>query len=458
MCAIVGIINSEHAAKSAYYGLFSMQHRGQEASGISTSCQHHINTIKAKGLVTEVFNEEKLNSLKGAMAIGHNRYSTAGKDSGNDAQPVAAKYALGEISIVHNGNLINKDEVRNELVEQGAIFQSNMDTENILHLIAKSNKSKLKERIIDALGVIKGAYCLLIMSRSKMFAVRDAYGVRPLSIGRLKDGGYIVASETCAFDLLGAKFVRDVKPGEMVIFKEGCDEFESIQVFDATPRICAFEYIYFARPDSVIESKSVYDIRKRLGAALASKECKSNDSCDICGDINAKADLVIPVPDSGVPAALGYSQKAGIPFEMAIVRNHYVGRTFIEPTQEIRNLKVKLKLNPMSSVLDGKSIVVIDDSIVRGTTSKRIVEMLRHAGAKEIHMKIAAPQIKFPEIYGIDTPNKDELISAKKSCKEICEYIGADSLEFLSIETLVSAIGNERAYSLVSFDGDYFIK
>ncbi len=456
MCAIVGIINSEHAAKSAYYGLFAMQHRGQEASGISTSCQHHINTIKAKGLVTEVFNEEKLNFLKGAMAIGHNRYSTAGKDSGNDAQPVAAKYALGEISIVHNGNLINKDEVRNELVEQGAIFQSNMDTENILHLIAKSNKSKLKERIIDALGVIKGAYCLLIMSRSKMFAVRDAYGVRPLSIGRLKDGGYIVASETCAFDLLGAAFVRDVKPGEMVIFKEGSDEFESIQVFDATPRICAFEYIYFARPDSVIEGKSVYNTRKNLGRALALE----NSSCvgDICGNTSAKADLVVPVPDSGVPAALGYAQALNIPFEMAIVRNHYVGRTFIEPTQEIRNLKVKLKLNPMNAVLEGKSIVVVDDSIVRGTTSKRIVEMLRHAGAKEIHMKIAAPQIKFPEIYGIDTPSKDELISAKKSCKEICEYIGADSLEFLGIDTLIKALGAEQKYSLVSFDGDYFIK
>ena len=456
MCAIVGIINSEHAAKSAYYGLFAMQHRGQEASGISTSCQHHINTIKAKGLVTEVFNEEKLNSLKGAMAIGHNRYSTAGKDSGNDAQPVAAKYALGEISIVHNGNLINKDEVRNELVEQGAIFQSNMDTENILHLIAKSNKSKLKERIIDALGVIKGAYCLLIMSRSKMFAVRDAYGVRPLSIGRLKDGGYIVASETCAFDLLGATFVRDVKPGEMVIFKEGCDEFESIQVFDATPRICAFEYIYFARPDSVIEGKSVYNTRKNLGRALALENSSCKD--DICGNTSAKADLVVPVPDSGVPAALGYAQALNIPFEMAIVRNHYVGRTFIEPTQEIRNLKVRLKLNPMNAVLEGKSIVVVDDSIVRGTTSKRIVEMLRHAGAKEIHMKIAAPQIKFPEIYGIDTPSKDELISAKKSCKEICEYIGADSLEFLGIDTLIKALGAEQKYSLVSFDGDYFIK
>ena len=250
--------------------------------------------------------------------------------------------------------------------------------------------------------------------------------------------------------------MRDVEPGEMVVFEEGKDSFESIKIFESEPRICAFEYIYFARPDSVIEGKSVYEMRKRLGSALANKSCEN--TCDTCGKIKAKADLVIPVPDSGVPAALGYAQSANIPFEMAIVRNHYVGRTFIEPTQEIRNLKVKLKLNPMSPVLAGKSIVVIDDSIVRGTTSKRIVEMLRHAGAKEIHMKIAAPQIRHPEVYGIDTPNRDELISAKKTCAQICEYIGADSLEFLSIDELVNALGDERKYSLVSFDGNYFIK
>lgn len=445
MCAIVGIINQELAAKSAYYGLFALQHRGQEASGISASCEHHINTIKKKGLVTDVFNEEKLNSLKGSMAIGHNRYSTAGKNSSDDAQPVAAKYDLGEISIVHNGNLINKNEVRNALVRGGAIFQSNMDTENILHLIAKSTKNTLKDRIIEALENIKGAYCLLILSRSKVFAVRDPYGVRPLSLGKLKNGGYIVASETCAFDLLGAKFIRDVRPGEMLIFSEGKDEFESVQLFTPKPHICAFEYIYFARPDSVIEGKNVYNIRKKLGQMLAQKS-------------TCKADLVIPVPDSGVPAALGYAQSAGIDFEMAIVRNHYVGRTFIEPSQEIRNLKVKLKLNPMSAVLKGKSVVVIDDSIVRGTTSKRIVEMLRHAGASKIHMKIAAPEIKFPEIYGIDTPTKEELISAQKNASEVCEFIGADSLEFLSIGELKTALGEKDEYSLVSFNGDYFIK
>ena len=446
MCAIVGIINSEDAAKSAYYGLFSMQHRGQEASGISASWEHHISTIKRRGLVTEVFDADKLARLHGSMAIGHNRYSTAGKGSQGDAQPVSAKYDLGEISIVHNGNLVNKDEIREKLVKEGAIFQSNMDTENILHLIARSNAGSLQERIAEAVRQIKGAYCLLILSRSKMFVVRDPYGVRPLSLGRLKDGGYIVASETCAFDLLGAEFIRDVEPGEMLVFKEGSEEFKSVKLFEHTdPRICAFEYIYFARPDSQVEGKNVYNIRKKLGATLAKKDAGSN----------LKADFVVPVPDSGVPAALGYARESGVPFEIAIVRNHYVGRTFIEPTQEIRNLKVKLKLNPMSEILRGKSIVVVDDSIVRGTTSKRIVEMLRHAGAREIHMRIAAPEIKYPEI---DTPNRAELISANKTCEEVREFIGADSLEFLSIDELTESLGNERKYSLVSFDGDYFIK
>ncbi|ABK82894.1 amidophosphoribosyltransferase [Campylobacter fetus] len=446
MCAIVGIINSKDAAKTAYYGLFSMQHRGQEASGISASNNHNIKTIKNRGLVTEVFNHDSFEVLKGEMAIGHNRYSTAGSDSVLDAQPVSAKYSLGQISIVHNGNLINKNEVRERLVEDGAIFQSNMDTENILHLIAKSKKEHLQDRIVEAVRQIIGAYCLLILSRSKMFVLRDPYGVRPLSLGRLKDGGYIVASETCAFDLVGATFIRDVKPGEMLIFEEGKSEFKSIQLFgQVDPRICAFEYIYFARPDSVIDGKNVYDIRKKLGETLAKKS-------------NIKADFVVPVPDSGVPAALGYSQFSKIPFEMAIVRNHYVGRTFIEPTQEMRNLKVKLKLNPMSSVLNGKSVVVIDDSIVRGTTSKKIVELLRHAGVKEIHMKIAAPEIKHPCRYGIDTPSYAELISANMNVEEVRKFIGADSLEFLSIDELTSSLGNERKYSLVSFDGDYFIK
>lgn len=446
MCAIVGIINSKDAAKTAYYALFAMQHRGQESSGISASFNHKIKTHKAQGLVSDIFNNEILNSLQGNIAIGHNRYSTAGSKDSKDAQPIWANYLLGEISIAHNGNLINKDEIRQNLIKEGAIFHSNMDTENIIHLIARSKKEHLQERIIEALNIIKGAYCLLIMSRSKIFAIRDKYGIRPLSIGKLKDGGYIIASETCAFDLVGATFVRDVKPGEMIIFEEGSDDFESIMLYEEkTPRICVFEYIYFARPDSVIDGKNVYEVRKNLGKTLALKN-------------KIKADLVVPVPDSGVPAALGFSQKSGITFEMAIVRNHYVGRTFIEPTQEMRNLKVKLKLNPMSEVLKGKSIIVVDDSIVRGTTSKKIVELLKHAGAKEVHLKIAAPRIKFPDVYGIDTPTKSELISANLSDNEILKYTGADSLEFLEIDELKNAIGNEREYSLVSFDGNYFVK
>ena len=446
MCAIVGIINSKDAAKTAYYALFSMQHRGQEASGISVCNDGEISTHKGNGLVTEVFNEEVLSSLKGDMAIGHNRYATAGKNSGRDAQPIAANYALGQISIVHNGNLVNKDEVRDELIKDGAIFQTNMDTENIIHLIARNHDEHLQDRIIAALDKIKGAYCLLVQSRHKTFAIRDRWGVRPLSLGRLKDGGYIVASETCAFDLVGATFIRDVRPGEMIVFEHGKSEFQSLQIFEPDPRICAFEYIYFARPDSVVEGKNVYEVRKKLGAALARK----------CGSL--KADFVVPVPDSGVPAALGFAQESKIPFEMAIVRNHYIGRTFIEPTQEVRNLKVKLKLNPIGAALHGKSVVVVDDSIVRGTTSKKIVELLRHAGAARVHMCIASPELKYPERYGIDTPSVRELIAANMSTDEICKFIGADSLTFLSVPELVEALGSERKYSLVSFDGDYFIK
>jgi len=445
MCAIVGVFGNKEASRVAYYALFAMQHRGQEATGISTSDGTNITTVKKRGLVTDVFDEQALKKLKGHMAVGHNRYSTAGKESTWDAQPVYAAYQLGEISVVHNGNLINKNEVRSSLIEQGAIFQSDMDTENIIHLIARSQEDRLKDRIIEALNVIKGAYCLCIQSRTKMFAIRDRYGVRPFSLGRLKDGGYIVSSETCAFDLVGATFVRDIKPGEMIIFEKGCDEYKSIQLFEPDPHICAFEYIYFARPDSDIEGKSVYATRKEMGRALAREQ-------------KVDADLVIPVPDSGVSAALGYAEESGIPFEMGIVRNHYVGRTFIEPTQERRDMKVKLKLSPIRSLLKGKRIVVIDDSIVRGTTAKRIIRILKEAGASEVHMRIASPTIEHPCRYGIDTPSYKELISANYSIDEIRNYIESDSLDFLSIEALKNSLGNDTNYSLVSFDGNYFIK
>ena len=445
MCAIVGVFGNKEASRVAYYALFAMQHRGQEATGISTSDGVNITTVKKRGLVTDVFDEKALSKLKGHMAVGHNRYSTAGKESTWDAQPVYAAYQLGEISVVHNGNLINKNEVRSSLIEQGAIFQSDMDTENIVHLIARSQKERLKDRIIEALEVIKGAYCLCIQSRTKMFAIRDRYGVRPFSLGRLKDGGYIVSSETCAFDLVGATFVRDIKPGEMIVFEKGCDEYKSIQLFEPDPHICAFEYIYFARPDSDIEGKNVYAIRKEMGRALAREQ-------------KVDADLVIPVPDSGVSAALGYAEESGIPFDMGIVRNHYVGRTFIEPTQERRDMKVKLKLSPISSLLKGKKIVVIDDSIVRGTTAKRIIRILKEAGASEVHMRIASPTIEHPCRYGIDTPSYKELISANYSIEEVRNYVEADTLDFLSIDALKKSLGDDTNYSLVSFDGNYFIK
>ena len=442
MCAIVGVFGAKKASTVAYYSLFSMQHRGQEATGISTSNGEKIKLYKKRGMVADVFSQSTLDSMEGACAVGHNRYSTAGSESAGDAQPVFAKYKLGEISVVHNGNLVNKLEVRNELIDRGAIFQTDMDTENIIHLIAKSQKDSLEDRIKDMLTKIEGAYCLAIQSRSKMFVIRDRFGIRPLSLGKLKDGGYIVASETCAFDLVGAAFIRDVEPGEMLIFEEG-KEPASQMVFESDYHPCAFEYIYFARPDSIIDGKNVYEMRLEMGKKLAKET-----PCDV--------DLVLPVPDSGVAAAKGYADGLGVPFEMGIVRNHYVGRTFIEPTQEIRDLKVKMKLSPVKHLIAGKRVAIIDDSLVRGTTSKQIVRMLKEAGASEVHMRIAAPEIKFPCRYGIDTPTKEELISTKFTPKEIATNMGADSLGFLTVEGLKASLGDDRTYSLVSFTGEYF--
>ena len=445
MCAVVGVYGSSEASKIAYYALFAMQHRGQESSGISASNGKEITLIKNRGLVTEVFNEDSFKILKGKCAIGHNRYSTAGKDSVLDAQPVFARYKLGEIAVAHNGNLTNKLKVREELIEKGAIFQTYMDTENIVHLIAKSQKESLVDRIEDMLEQIEGAYCLIIQSRSKMFVIRDKFGIRPLSIGQLPDGGYIVASETCAFDLVGAKFIRDVNPGEMLIFEE-CDNkaiFTSKQLFEPNYHPCAFEYIYFARPDSVIDGKNVYQTRVECGKKLAKEQ-------------PADIDIVLPVPDSGVAAAMGFAEGINRPFVMGIVRNHYVGRTFIEPTQQIRDLKVKLKLSPIKHLIEGKKVAIIDDSLVRGTTSKQIVKMLKDVGAKEVHMRIAAPEIKYPCRYGIDTPTKEELISNRLTPAEIAKSIGANSVGFLSIDGLIESLGKDRNYSLVSFNGDYF--
>jgi len=441
LCSVVGIYKNQNAAKKVFYSLFAMQHRGQEAAGISSNENGKIHTIKDRGLVTEIFTEEHFNVLKGDMAIGHTRYSTAGDDSILDAQPVFAQYGLGEISIVHNGNLTNKNEVRHELIKRGAIFQTNMDTENIIHLIAKNQASTLQERIIDAVNAIEGAYSLIILSRTKMFAIRDRFGFRPLSIGKIKTGGYIIASETCAFELVGAEYIRDVNPGEMVIFEN--NEMKSIQLFEPTPKKCIFEYIYFARPDSDVFGKNVYETRVEMGKALAK-------------ELPIDADMVVPVPDSGVASALGYAKESGIPFELGIMRNHYVGRTFIEPTQEIRDLKVKMKLTPIKHKIAGKKLVVIDDSIVRGTTSKRIVRMLRDAGAAEVHMRIASPASIGACYYGVDTPDSEELIASRMSVEEICKYIEADSLAYLSIEGMLSSINDTKSeYCFACFDGKY---
>lgn len=452
-CAVVGVFNSARSAALCYYSLFAMQHRGQESSGISTSNGHDITTLKGEGLVTSIF-KDGLEKLTGNASIGHNRYSTAGEDSKCDVQPIFARYSLGQIALAHNGNLTNAKEVRDSLISKGAIFQSHLDTENLIHLIAQSNFTKLKDRIIEALSFIKGAYSFVFLSRGKLFAIRDPYGFRPLSLGRItnSDGSkaYVVASETCAFDLIDAEYIRDINPGEMLIFslKESKCVFESIQFLEPKPKKCIFEFVYFARPDSFIFNKCVYEIRKNMGVELA-REYK------------IKADLVIPVPDSGVISALGFSQESKIPFELGIVRNHYIGRTFIEPTQSSRELKVRLKLSPIKELIQGKDIIVIDDSIVRGTTSKQIIKILRKAGANKIHLVIASPQTISPCYYGVDTPDSSQLISATKSIEEVRNFINADSLHFLSLEGLYKSIGDEakdgEGYCKACFDKQYII-
>jgi len=445
-CAVVGIFGHEEASKLAYFSLHALQHRGQEAAGISSADGQKVHTIKDRGLVMKVFNEENLKTLKGNAAVGHTRYSTAGDDSILDAQPVFARYDLGEMAIVHNGNLTNAEEVRNKLIEKGAIFQTFMDTENLIHLIAKSSKDKLLDRIIDAVERIEGAFSLVFLSRTKMFAMRDRHGFRPLSLGKLPNGGYIVASETCAFDLVGATYIRDVEPGELVIFEEGKAP-KSIQVFEPTPKHCIFEYVYFARPDSSVFGQSVYETRKNMGKELARIA-------------PVDADLVIPVPDGGVPSAIGYAQESGIPYEMGIMRNHYIGRTFIEPTQEMRDLKVKMKLSPMTDIIKGKRVVVVDDSIVRGTTSKRIIRMLKEAGASEVHMRISSPPTTDPCFYGVDTPDKEKLIAANMSTQEICDFIEADSLAYLDELSLLKSVNStvdEEKYCTACFTGKYIV-
>lgn len=431
-CAVVGVIGDAEAAKYCYLGLYSMQHRGQEGAGIVSTDGTAMYAHRELGLVADVFNSETLVRLEGEAAVGHTRYATFGSKDWQNLQPFVANFADDSFAIAHNGNLINAVEIRQVLEKKGAIFSSTSDTEVILHLIARATEEKtLVKKIAAALKEVRGAYSLVVLSHNSLIAVRDPAGVRPLSLGRIK-GGFVVASETCAFDLIGAEFVRDIEPGEILeIPRQGSmNSDHSLAAKQAA--LCIFEYIYFARPDSIISGQSVYTVRKRLGAQLAIEQ-------------PAAADLVIPVPDSGVPAAIGYAQQIKLPLEYGLIRNHYVGRTFIEPKQSIRDFGVKVKLNANRDVLNGKRIAVIDDSIVRGTTCRKLVKMLRQAGAREVHFRISSPPTRGSCFYGIDTPSRDELIAATHSVEEIREYIGADTLGYLSSEGMYQAVGGGRS-------------
>lgn len=441
-CAVFGIYGHKEAANMAYLGLYALQHRGQEASGIVSSDGEQFHVEKGKGLVADIYNKSTLKRLPGHMAIGHNRYSTAGGSDFKNVQPLTVNFALGNLALAHNGNLINATVLRNELEAYGAIFQSTTDSEVIIHLIAHSRADSLLARIVDALSQVRGAFSVVLMTDNGVIAARDPYGLRPLCLGRVRDS-WIVASETCAFDLLDAEYVREIEPGELVVLSEqGIDRHRPFS--QTKPAMCIFEYVYFARPDSkIFGGSAVYGTRKALGRQLAQESW-------------VPADVVIPVPDSGVPAALGYAEGAGIPFETGLIRNHYVGRTFIEPEQSIRHFGVKVKLNAVPELLHGKRVVVVDDSLVRGTTSRKIVKMIRHAGAKEVHMRISSPPIISPCFYGIDTPTKKELIASSHSTEEIRKYITADSLAYLSLDGMLkSAPGAPDHYCNACFTERY---
>mgnify|MGYP000964170009 CR=1 FL=1 len=442
-CGIFGISNHEDASALVALGLHALQHRGQEGCGIVSFDGNNYHSEKRQGLVGDHFTDsETLKKLPGNFAIGHNRYSTTGETSLRNIQPFFADLHMGGLSIAHNGNLTNALLLRESLVKDGAIFRTTSDTETIVQLIAKSKRDKFVDKLIDALFQIQGGFSLVVMTNKKLVGVRDPFGIRPLVIGKLKSS-YIFASETCALDIVGATFVREVENGEIVIIENG--ELISVKPFPKQkPRPCVFEFIYFARPDSLINNKCAYEYRKNLGAQLAI-------------ETDLKADLIVPVPDSGVPAALGYAEQAKKKFELGLIRNHYVGRTFIEPTQNIRSLGVKLKLNSTKTIVKNKSIVLIDDSLVRGTTCHKIVKMLYESGAKEVHVRIACPEIKFPDFYGVDMPTKEELLAYKKNNQEMCDYIKAKSLKFLSLDGLYKAlIGNQRNSSYPQFSDHYF--
>jgi len=445
-CAVMGVYGHPEAANMVYLGLYALQHRGQESSGIVSSDGKILISHRQMGLVADIFKEDVIKRLEGPSAIGHNRYSTTGQSHLRNAQPFVVEYSQGPIAISHNGNLVNAQVLREELETSGSIFQSTSDTEVIIHLIATSRENSLMGRVIEALSRVRGAYSLLFLTPDRMIAARDPMGFRPLVLGKFKSdksrGGFVVASETCALDLIEAEYLREVEPGEIITF--GPKGMESLRPFPPAPHAkCIFEYIYFSRPDSKLYGRNVYQVRKELGRQLARES-------------GVEADLVTPVPDSGVPAAIGYAEESGIPLEFGLIRNHYVGRTFIEPQQSIRNFGVKIKLNAQREVLEGKRVIVVDDSIVRGTTSRKIIRMLRDAGAKEVHMRISSPPTIGPCYYGIDTPTRSELIASTKSVEEIRRSIEADSLAYLSHDGMyVFVKGQTEGFCDACFSGNY---
>jgi amidophosphoribosyltransferase len=440
-CGVFGVYGHPEAANLAYLGLYALQHRGQESAGIVSSNGKSLIAHKGMGLVADIFNASIINSLEGTSAIGHNRYSTTGSTSIKNCQPLVVEYARGGLALAHNGNLVNFDELRERLEANGSIFQSSSDSEVIFHLIASSRAPTLTERVIEALAQVRGAYSLVLLTESSMIAVRDPFGFRPLVLGRLH-GATIVSSETCALDLVRAEYVREIEPGEVLVVDDS--GMRSLRPFAPAPtRRCIFEYVYFARPDSLLYGRNVYQVRKMQGRALAR-------------EAPADADIVVPVPDSGNAAALGYAEESGLPFEMALVRSHYVGRTFIEPRQAIRHFGVKIKFNPVAELLRGKRVVLIEDSIVRGTTLPKVIPMLRQAGAREVHMRIAAPPTTNSCFYGIDTPTREELVASSHSVEEIRRFITADSLAYLSWEGLYSFMeGGHDGYCDACFTGNY---
>ena len=449
-CGIFGVSNHGDASALVALGLHALQHRGQEGCGIVSFDGKNYHSEKRQGLVGDHFTDsETLKKLPGNFAIGHNRYSTTGETSLRNIQPFFADLHMGGLSVAHNGNLTNALQLRKSLVKEGAIFRTTSDTETIVQLIAKSKREKFTDKLIDSLFQIQGGYSLVLLTNKKLVGVRDPLGIRPLVIGKLKNS-YIFASETCALDIVGATFVREVRNGEIVVVEN--EEIKSIKPFPKQKqRPCVFEYIYFARPDSLIQGKCAYEYRKNLGIELAK-------------ETDIEADLVVPVPDSGVPAAIGYAEKSKKKFELGLIRNHYVGRTFIEPTQNIRSLGVKLKLSSTKTIVKDKSIILIDDSLVRGTTCHKIVKMLYESGAKDVHVRIACPEIKYPDFYGVDMPTKEELLAYKKNNLQMCDYIKAKSLKFLSIDGLYNALIKEKRngtypqFSDHYFTGDYPIK